>query len=192
MQDTTARINARPGFFIYLPGKKNTRNPAGGNRFFIQAVYKSQRVFVNYFTVSEIPFFNLQLLIMTFKNAINWFEIPATDLERASKFYETIFDCSLIPMDMPNNLRMRMFPVEEGTTGGALCHHPEFYKPSSDGPVLYLNGNPDLQLVLDRITDAGGTIIMPKTEIDPQIGYMAMFIDSEGNRIALHSSPKDK
>ena len=126
---------------------------------------------------------------MTFKNAINWFEIPASDLDRATKFYESIFDCELIPMDLGNGLRMRMFPTEEGTTGGAICHHPDFYKPSADGVVVYLNGNPNLQTVLDRIESAGGKVTLPKTEISPEYGFMALFTDSEGNRVGLHSSP---
>ncbi len=129
---------------------------------------------------------------MTFKNAINWFEIPVTDIERATRFYENIFQTKLIPMDIPNGLQMRMFPIEERTTGGALCYHPEFYKPSKDGALVYLNGNPDLQIILDRIVSAGGSIVMSKTNISDDIGFMAMFIDSEGNRIALHSSPVKK
>lgn len=126
---------------------------------------------------------------MTFKNAVNWFEIPTLDLERAAKFYETIFACKLIPMDLGNGLRMRMFPTDEGTTGGALCHHPEFYTPSEAGVLLYLNGNPDLQTVLDSIEQAGGKVLMQKTEISPDYGFMALFIDPEGNRVGLHSSP---
>jgi uncharacterized protein len=128
---------------------------------------------------------------MIFKNAISWFEIPATDLERAQKFYEDIFGASLIPMDMPN-LRMRMFPVEDPQTGigGALCQSDGFYKPSStDGPLIYLNANPDVQRVLDKVEAAGGKIIVPKTEISPEYGHMAVFIDTEGNRVGLHSIP---
>ncbi|HEY9364337.1 MAG TPA: hypothetical protein VIQ00_13810, partial [Chitinophagaceae bacterium] len=69
---------------------------------------------------------------MTFKNVISWFEIPTTDLDRAQKFYETIFDVELVPMDMPD-LKMRMFPVEDQMTaiGGALVFNNDFYKPSS-------------------------------------------------------------
>ena len=127
---------------------------------------------------------------MIFKNAISWFEIPSTDIDRAQKFYETIFDIQMIPFDMPQ-LKMRMFPIENPMNiGGAICCAPDFYKPSADsGPVVYLNGNPDVQLVLDKIEAAGGTIIVPKTQISPEHGYMAVFIDSEGNRIALHSVP---
>jgi uncharacterized protein len=124
-------------------------------------------------------------------NAISWFEIPTTDLDRATTFYEAIFELKLIPMDTPN-LKMRMFPIANMMTGvgGALVFSGGFHKPSAtDGPLIYLNANPDVQIVLDRITAAGGTIIVPKTQISPEYGYMAAFLDSEGNRIALHSAP---
>ncbi|MDB5211654.1 MAG: bleomycin resistance protein [Sediminibacterium sp.] len=128
---------------------------------------------------------------MTFTNAISWFEIPATDLDRAQKFYETIFDLSLIVMDMPN-IKMRMFPLEDMMgVGGAVVDSGGFHKPSAtDGPLIYLNANPDVQIVLDRVTVAGGQIIVPKTEISPEYGFMAAFIDTEGNRIGLHSMPQ--
>ena len=128
---------------------------------------------------------------MSFKNAISWFEIPTTDLDRAQKFYETIFATSLIPLDL-QNLRMRMFPIENQMSGigGALCHNKDFYRPSStDGPLIYLNGNPDVQNVLDKVEAAGGKVLVPKTQISPEYGYMAVIIDTEGNRIALHSVP---
>lgn len=127
---------------------------------------------------------------MSFKNAISWFEIPSTDLARAQKFYETIFGVSLIPMDMPN-IKMRMFPIEDMMgVGGAIVDSGGFHKPSAtDGPLIYLNGNPDLQKVLDKVEKAGGSIAVPKTEISPEYGFMAVFIDTEGNRIGLHSVP---
>lgn len=122
------------------------------------------------------------------KHAISWFEIPSKDIERATKFYETIFDLKLIPADMPN-IRMRMFPIEDMmNVGGAVVHSDGFHKPSaSDGPLIYLNGNPDVQTILDRVEKAGGKIIVPKTQISPEYGYMGVFLDSEGNRIGLHS-----
>jgi predicted enzyme related to lactoylglutathione lyase len=129
---------------------------------------------------------------MTFQNAISWFEIPTVDLDRAQKFYETIFGTALIPLDL-QNLKMRMFPIENQMAGigGALCYNKEFYKPSStDGPLIYLNGNPDVQKILDKIEPAGGKILVPKTQISPEYGHMAVFIDTEGNRIALHSVPQ--
>jgi len=124
------------------------------------------------------------------KNAINWFEIPVADLERAQKFYETIFGMTLVPMDLPG-LKMRMFPIDEQPgTSGALVFAPEFYQPSANGTMVYLNGNPDLQQVLDKVESAGGTIAMPKTAISDEIGFMAVMMDTEGNRVALHSGPQ--
>lgn len=128
---------------------------------------------------------------MAFKHAISWFEIPATDLDRASRFYETIFSTSLIPLDL-DNIKMRMFPLQDmmDGVGGAVVDSNGFHKPSStEGPLIYLNGNPDLQQVLDRIEGAGGKIMVPKTQISEEYGYMAVFTDTEGNRIGLHSNP---
>jgi predicted enzyme related to lactoylglutathione lyase len=129
---------------------------------------------------------------MAFVNAISWFEIPSNDLARATKFYETIFNTTLVPMDTPS-IQMRMFPLEDLMTGvgGAIVHSGGFHKVSAtDGPLVYLNGNPDVQIILDRIEAAGGEILVPKTEISPEYGHMAVFLDSEGNRIALHSVPQ--
>ncbi len=125
------------------------------------------------------------------KNAISWFEIGTTDLERATKFYETIFNIKFSPLDMPN-IKMRMFPIDDMMTqvGGALVDSGGFHKPSStDGPLVYLNGNPDVQNVLDKVEAAGGKIFLPKTQISEEYGYMAVIIDTEGNRIGLHSVP---
>lgn len=125
-------------------------------------------------------------------NAISWFEIPATDLDRAQKFYETVFGITMIPMDL-QEIKMRMFPIDDPMKGigGAVVDSGGFHKPSaSDGPLIYLNGNPDLQLLLDRVPGAGGTVALPKTEITPEYGFMAVIIDTEGNRIGLHSIPQ--
>ena len=126
------------------------------------------------------------------KNAISWFEIPTTDIDRAQKFYETIFGISMMPMDLPN-IKMRMFPLDDMMTqvGGALVDSGGFHKASvTDGPLIYLNANPDVQNILDRVVAAGGSIMVPKTEISPEYGFMAVFIDTEGNRIGLHSVPQ--
>ena len=125
-------------------------------------------------------------------NAISWFEIPAINLERAQKFYETVFGISMIPMDM-ENIRMRMFPLDDmmKQVGGALVDSGGFHKPSlTEGPLIYLNANPDVQLVLDKVEAAGGKIMVPKTQISPEYGNMAVLVDTEGNRIALHSVPQ--
>ena len=126
------------------------------------------------------------------QHAISWFEIPATDLKRAQQFYETIFGIKLTPMDLPN-IKMRMFPTDDPQqdhVSGAVVDSGGFHKPSeTDGPLIYLNANPDVQIVLDKIEKAGGKILVPKTEISPEYGFMAVFTDTEGNRIGLHSSP---
>ncbi len=124
-------------------------------------------------------------------NAISWFEIPSTDLARATQFYETIFNVKLAPLDLPN-IKMRMFPLDDMQTGvgGAVVNSEGFHKPSAtDGPLIYLNANPDVQNVLDRVEAAGGKIMVPKTMISPEYGYMAVIIDTEGNRIGFHSVP---
>jgi hypothetical protein len=126
---------------------------------------------------------------MVQKNVVSWFEIGTTDLDRATKFYETVFEVALISMDM-DNIKMRMFPttdMQEGI-GGALVDSGGFHKPSAtDGPLIYLNGNPDLQNIIDKVEAAGGSIMVPKMEISPEYGFMAVIMDTEGNRIGLHS-----
>ena len=124
------------------------------------------------------------------KNAISWFEIPATNLARAQKFYEEILGIQFTSLDLPN-IKMRMFPIDDAMgVGGSLCDSGGFHKPSAtDGPLIYLNGNPDVQIILDKVEKAGGKILVPKTQISPAFGYMAVILDSEGNRIAFHSIP---
>ncbi len=119
------------------------------------------------------------------RNALNWFEIPSSDFQRAKKFYETILGAEMHATTM-GDYQMAFFPMDEGKVGGAVTHHA-MMKPSADGTTVYLNANPDLTTVLDRIAKAGGQVIVPKTEITPEIGFFAMFIDSEGNKVALHS-----
>jgi len=129
---------------------------------------------------------------MAFNNAISWFEIGTSDLDRATKFYETIFGVTLMCLDL-DNIKMRMFPLQDITTqvGGAIVYSGGFHKPSStDGPLIYLNGNPDVQNVLDKVEAAGGKIMVPKTLISPEYGFMAVILDTEGNRIGLHSVPQ--
>jgi len=121
-------------------------------------------------------------------NAINWFEIAVTDIARAKKFYETILEIEMTPMEMMG-MKMAMFPYDgsKGTVGGALVQS-EMHTPSATGAVIYLNANPDLDLVFNRIEKAGGKISMPKTLIDKNTGYMAFFTDTEGNTVGLHSN----
>lgn len=120
-------------------------------------------------------------------NVLNWFEIPALDLNRAIKFYSDIFSYpSMYKMDL-GGLQMAIFPMEGNGVGGSLCQHEE-YKPSQEGSLIYLNANPDLSVPLSKVDAAGGKILMPKKQISPEIGFMALIVDSEGNRVALHSN----
>mgnify|MGYP005663666245 CR=1 FL=1 len=120
-------------------------------------------------------------------NAINWFEIPAKDLGRASDFYGKVLEAELQQMEVMGN-QMAFLPGDgtKGDVTGAVCMG-EGYVPSSDGALIYLSGGDDLGNPLSRVEDAGGKVMMPKTKISDEIGYMAIFLDSEGNRVAFHS-----
>lgn len=121
-------------------------------------------------------------------NSLNWFEIPANDISRATKFYETIFGVKMNAMPEMMGMKMAGFPGEMGSgkAYGAVVQS-QFHKPSMDGSVIYLNANPAMDNVISQVEEAGGKILMPKTQISPEIGYMAFFTDSEGNRVGLHS-----
>lgn len=119
------------------------------------------------------------------QHIVNWFELPVSDFDRAKSFYETIFEITMKVSEM-QGYKMAFFPSSEGKVSGAICFG-EGYIPSGAGSLLYLNANPDVNLVLDRATMAGGRIIVPKTLIGPDAGYYAFLVDTEGNRIALHS-----
>ena len=114
-----------------------------------------------------------------------WFEIPAEDFDRAKKFYSTILDFD-IQEEVMGDTKMGFFPMEGYEQSGAIAWGKD-YVPSSDGPVIYLNGGKDLQVILDRVESAGGKIIFPKELVTKEIGYVAWFQDSEGNRIGLWS-----
>ena len=121
-------------------------------------------------------------------NSLNWFEIPALDVARATKFYETIFGVTMEKMQEMMGMKMAGFPADmgNGKASGALVQSPQ-HKPSMDGSVIYLNANPKIQPVIDRIEKANGKVLMPKTQISPEIGYMAFFVDTEGNKVGLHA-----
>ncbi len=121
-------------------------------------------------------------------NSLNWFEIPAIDIARATKFYKTIFDIEMMPMPEMMGMKMSGFPMEMGSgkANGGLAQSPQ-HKPSMDGAVIYLNADPDIQKVIDRVEKANGKVLMPRTQISPEIGYMAFIADTEGNKIGLHA-----
>ena len=119
------------------------------------------------------------------ENMISWFEIPASDFTRAVGFYKGILGVEIQEMDMFGT-KMGMFPSDGENVSGAIVHG-EDYKPASDGVTVYLNGGENLQIILDKVEQNGGNVIVPKTQISQEMGYFAMFIDTEGNKLALHS-----
>jgi predicted enzyme related to lactoylglutathione lyase len=118
-------------------------------------------------------------------HAINWFEIPAKNLDRAKAFYEAVLGIEMIT-PFPD-MKYALFPadMQNGEIGGGLLEE-EGYEPSQQGALIYLNGGDDLDTPLGKVEAAGGKIIMSKTSIAPN-GFMGRFIDTEGNRVAFHS-----
>ncbi|TND09273.1 MAG: lactoylglutathione lyase family protein [Bacteroidetes bacterium] len=119
------------------------------------------------------------------KNLINWFEIPAKDFDRAVKFYKSVLDVEIHEAEMFGS-KMGFFPSDGKHVSGAIVKG-EDYAPSMEGVTIYLNAGDDLQPVLDKVESNKGKVIVPKTQISPEMGYFAMFIDTEGNKLALHS-----
>ncbi len=122
------------------------------------------------------------------ENMVGWFEIPVNDMDRAKKFYEEVFEIK-VELHPMNELIMGWFPFGQNKPGaaGSLVKNASWYKPSdTHGPLVYFSSG-DVQNELNRVEKAGGKIIKHKTLIAADVGYMAVFIDSEGNRIALHS-----
>jgi hypothetical protein len=116
---------------------------------------------------------------------INWFEIPSTDFSRATRFYETLFDTKL-KIEQTGPVKMSIFTDATGESCGCVAHS-EHYLPGKDGTVIYLDATPSIDKVLARIEPAGGQIQMGKMELPGDLGFIAHFIDTEGNRLALHA-----
>jgi len=121
------------------------------------------------------------------QNIVGWFEIPVTNMERAKAFYDQVFQIEIQVQDFGGTL-MGWFPWDEGKPGasGSLIQHESYTPSSTDGVLIYFS-SADVQHELDRVEAAGGKIQQGKTQISPEVGYMGVFVDSEGNRVALHS-----
>lgn len=118
-------------------------------------------------------------------SVINWFDIPATNLERAVKFYESLLGIKLIEENMLG-ARMAIFPAKPGEATGAIMAR-EGVTPGTTGSTIYLKAGNDLSVALARVEAAGGKVVFPKTFIKEGFGYFAIVIDSEGNSVGLHS-----
>ncbi|AWW00155.1 VOC family protein [Arcticibacterium luteifluviistationis] len=119
------------------------------------------------------------------KSHISIFEIPATEISRAINFYQEILDLNIEKIDMPE-MQMGIFPYEGQMVTGVIIQG-EGYKPSADGVTIYLNGGDNLQVIIEKVEKNGGKIIVPKTLHADESGYFGIFLDSEGNKIGLHS-----
>lgn len=122
-------------------------------------------------------------------NVVGWFEIPVLDMDRAIKFYETVFGLKLAKNKL-GSLDMAWFPWVENAmgAGGSLVLQKEAYRPSPDGVLIYFTAwSGDLAVELARVEGAGGKVLREKTLISEEHGFMGLFMDTEGNRIALHS-----
>ncbi len=122
---------------------------------------------------------------------VGWFEIPLNDMDRAVKFYNEVFQINIAVHPM-GDLIMGWFPFAENPeakgASGSLVYQKEFYKPSTEGTLIYFTSRTgDIKDELSRIEKTGGKILKPKTQISPDHGYMALCLDTEGNRVALHS-----
>ncbi len=120
-------------------------------------------------------------------NSLNWFEIPANDLDRAKGFYEAIFATTFDPISEMMGMSMATFPAGDTKVSGALVKS-DMHVPSATGALVYLNANPSIQAVADRVAASGGTLLMPPMQVSPDIGFMAMIMDTEGNKVALHAT----
>jgi len=119
-------------------------------------------------------------------NAIGWVEVPVSDMTRAISFYNTVFDWDLQVMDL-GELKMAWFPWEQGGPGssGSLVKNTS-YTPGIQGALVYFSCE-DVSVQASRVENAGGKLLRGKTQISPEHGFMALAMDTEGNRIAFHS-----
>lgn len=114
------------------------------------------------------------------KDPITWIEIPVADFKRGVHFYEQVFQLSLQSMDL-GDLQMATFPDR----GAALCHRPQFYQPGEQGAIVYFAAGRDVLSMQERVIACGGEVLIPWRMISPEQGSMALFKDSEGNRIGV-------
>ena len=123
---------------------------------------------------------------MTQPSPIVWFEIPTSDLDRAITFYSTVLDIPL-KREMFGPDPIAIFPREKPAISGCLLEAKQTH-PSPEGVVIYLSCDAKLDGALERTPSAGGKVVEPKAELPSGMGYVAHIVDSEGNRIGLHSA----
>jgi len=123
--------------------------------------------------------------LMEKKDAITWFEIPATDLARAARFYETVLGVEM-KLEEIGPQKMALFPYAAPGVGGCVTAG-DGNQPAAHGNLVYLSAGPSLKAALGRVERAGGRISLGQTELPDAMGFFAHIIDSEGNRVGLHA-----
>ena len=121
----------------------------------------------------------------TMKSYLSIFEIPATDISRAITFYQDILEIQIEKVSMPG-MEMGVLPYEDQMVTGIIVKG-EDYQPSAKGVTIYLDGGDNLQTILDKVENQNGKVLVPKSPLADESGYFALFLDSEGNKIGLHS-----
>ena len=119
-------------------------------------------------------------------HALNWFEVPVRDLNRASAFYETLLATAL-RRETIGASELAVFVSDEHGVGGCLMTGDAAPAPSTSGTLVYLNAGPSLDAVLARVEAAGGRISTPKVQLPGDMGCFALITDTEGNRVGLHA-----
>jgi len=120
------------------------------------------------------------------KNLVSIVEIPTADFFRAVIFYQSVLNVKIEEVDM-GEVHMGVLPSVEDSVSVVLVKGDD-YKPSSHGSLVYLNAGNDIESLLKKIETSGGKIIAPKTEISPEMGFFALFADTEGNKLGLHAT----
>jgi len=116
-------------------------------------------------------------------NRAVWFEIPAVDFERAVRFYESVFRTTMLREKQGDSA---VFAYDQPAMSGSVTRAPHLV-PSQSGAVIYLNADPDLDAALERVQQAGGRVVLPRTELPAGGGAFAHIEDTEGNRVGLHA-----
>ena len=118
-------------------------------------------------------------------NPVCWFDINVSNLERAKKFYETVFDIKLT--DLPIEWgKQSTFPFENnGTNATGALVEKDNYSANENNTVVYFSSS-DCTTEENRVEKAGGKVIKSKTPIG-EFGFISILLDSEGNTIGLHS-----
>lgn len=135
--------------------------------------------------VANNPGTRKEAVMSASSHALNWFEIPVSNFARAKTFYESVLGHAIEPMEMGPTM-MGFLSSDQSAVGGAIVQG-EGCTPSASGTIVYLNGGDDLAPMLARVASAGGSVVIPKTDIGSGFGFFAHFMDTEGNKVGLHS-----